>query len=54
MPFDIMGTGQDTFGAYGLVALGLAPITDAPRGAWDDRRPPAGRARSDVVPAAHG
>jgi hypothetical protein len=31
-PFDIMGTGQDIFGAYGLVALGLAPITDAPPG----------------------
>ena len=30
--FDIMGTGLDTFGAFGLVALGLAPITDAPPG----------------------
>jgi hypothetical protein len=30
--FDIMGTGTEWIGAYGMAVLGLAPVTDAPPG----------------------
>jgi hypothetical protein len=30
--FDVMGSGRDGFGAFGLAVLGLAPIVDAPPG----------------------
>jgi hypothetical protein len=39
--FDVMGSGRDGFGAFGLAVLGLAPIVDAPPGrAATPVRPP--------------
>lgn len=37
--FDIMGLGGESFGAFGLVALGLAPVADAPPGRGDTPLP---------------
>jgi hypothetical protein len=40
--FDIMGLGGDRFGAFGMVALGLARVTDAPPGRGTTAVPPPG------------